>query len=333
MARACGSRVKDRSYLDLGQGGARTGDSGGGPRSRCSGLSEGLTRLPDARTRIFRVLVAGLRGIGVFGTGRRLGGLRTRFGWRAILAPRCHSPRERRVAPGRVDVSHGGHVRTEERPADSVRGHAAPRRRHALSERPSAASSRSIPVNGQQRWAFDARVPRERATAISPAAECPCGGAAVNAASSSQPSTRASSPRPGNREADSGLRGAGDGRSPEGAAHRSDRVCRLPGHLTARDRGQHRCRGLGHRRRQRLDQLRFAVHALGVLDSSICERVLVDHRADVGRQQAGIADRSSSIAPASMPITLSAMSSCTNSTRAAEQRWPGGIEGRRTSHP
>jgi hypothetical protein len=31
---------------------------------------------------------------------------------------------------------------------------------------------------------------------------------------------------------------------------------------------------------------------------------------------------SSAIAPASMPITLSAMSSCTNSTRAAEQRWP-----------
>ena len=34
---------------------------------------------------------------------------------------------------------------------------------------------------------------------------------------------------------------------------------------------------------------------------------------------------SSAIAPASMPTTLSAMSSCTSSTRAAEQRWPADV--------
>ena len=37
---------------------------------------------------------------------------------------------------------------------------------------------------------------------------------------------------------------------------------------------------------------------------------------------AGLPTRSSSIAPDSMVITLSAMSDCTYSTRAAEQRWP-----------
>ena len=37
---------------------------------------------------------------------------------------------------------------------------------------------------------------------------------------------------------------------------------------------------------------------------------------------AGSPTTSSSIAPASIVMTLSAMSSCTNSTRAAEQRWP-----------
>src|SRR3546814_3084253 len=35
---------------------------------------------------------------------------------------------------------------------------------------------------------------------------------------------------------------------------------------------------------------------------------------------------SSAMAPASMVMTLSAMSSCTNSTRAAEQRWPAEVK-------
>jgi hypothetical protein len=51
-------------------------------------------------------------------------------------------------------------------------------------------------------------------------------------------------------------------------------------------------------------------------------RVDVDDRADIGGEQARIAILSSAIAPLSMVMTLSAMSSCTNSTRAAEQRWP-----------
>ncbi len=141
------------------------------------------------------MLVAGLRSIGVFGTGRRLGSLRTRSGWRAILAARRHPPRERRVAPGRVDVSHRRRVPAEEqRPADGVRGHAAPRRRHALSEH--ARRPRHRARSGDRPATVGIRcqgAPRREATAISRAAACPCGSAAANAASSSRPSTRASS--------------------------------------------------------------------------------------------------------------------------------------------
>ena len=67
-------------------------------------------------------------------TGRRLDHLRPRSGRRAILAARQHPPRQRRDAPGRLDVSHRRRVRAEERTADGLRSHAAPRRRHAVSE-------------------------------------------------------------------------------------------------------------------------------------------------------------------------------------------------------
>jgi hypothetical protein len=64
--------------------------------------------------------------------GRRLAHVRPRSTRRALLAARRHHTRERRVAPGRVDIQHGRRLSAATRPADGLRGDAAPRRRHAV---------------------------------------------------------------------------------------------------------------------------------------------------------------------------------------------------------
>ena len=46
------------------------------------------------------------------------------------------------------------------------------------------------------------------------------------------------------------------------------------------------------------------------------------HRADISRQQCRVTATSSSAAPCTLSITLSAMLSCTHNSRKAEQRWP-----------
>ena len=106
------------------------------------------------------------------------------------------------------------------------------------------------PVDGRQRWAFDAKVPRDKGygdfasrgvSTWSRGSERRIFVATIDARLIAlDAKTGTSDPR---------LRGAGHGRSPEGTAHRSDRLCGLPGHLAARRRRQHRRRGLGHRRR------------------------------------------------------------------------------------
>jgi hypothetical protein len=80
------------------------------------------------------------------------------------------------------------------------------------------------------------------------------------------------------------------------------------------------------------DELRFGRHLRGVVVQD-ASGVGVDHRADVGGQQAGIADLEFGHRAGEHAITLSAMSSCTNSTRAAEQRWPAEVNAEPRSRP
>ena len=106
------------------------------------------------------------------------------------------------------------------------------------------------PVNGRQRWAFDARAPRDKGygdfasrgvSTWQRGSERRIFVATIDARLIAL-DARTGKPIPG-----FGEQGTVDLR--KGTAHRSGGLCGLPGHLAARRRRRHRCRGLGHRRR------------------------------------------------------------------------------------